>query len=83
MSLIEALACGRAATVADPGGVAELVGQDAALFTPPGDIDAVVAALDKLADPEFRQALGETARKRALERHSLGRLRAQLAENYA
>ncbi len=83
MALVEALACGRATTLADPGGVAELVGQDAALFTRPGDVEGLVAALDQLADVDFRRALGETARKRALERHSLGRLRGQLAPEYA
>ncbi len=83
MALIEALACGRAATVADPGGVADLVGEDAALFTRPGDVSAVASALDKLADAEFRDALGEAARSRALERHNLGRLRGQLAPEYA
>lgn len=83
MALVESLASGRAATVADPGGVAEFVGKDAALFTRPGDTGALVAALDQLADPEFRIALGETARQRALERHNLGRLRGQLAPEYA
>ena len=83
MALIEALACGRACTVADPGGVAEFVGEDAALFTRPGDTAALVAAFDRLADTEFRRGLGETARERALERHNLGRLRGQLAAAYA
>ncbi|MEM8710288.1 MAG: glycosyltransferase, partial [Planctomycetota bacterium] len=83
VSLVEALSCGRASTVADPGGVARLVGEDVALFTRPGDVDAVVAALDRLDDPTFRRELGQDARKRALERHSLGRLRAELREAYA
>ncbi|WP_419191108.1 glycosyltransferase [Saltatorellus ferox] len=82
VALLESLACGRAATVADPGGVAELVGRDAALFTPPGDVDAVIQALDRLADEAFRHELGETARKRALQNHHLGRLRSQLASSY-
>ncbi len=82
MALIESLACGRAATVADPGGVHELVGADAALFTPPGDVDAVVEAIDQLADATFRGELGEAGRQRALQRHHLGRLRGELAPAY-
>lgn len=82
MALIEALACGRAATVADPGGVGDLVGQDAALFTAPNDVDAVIAALDQLADAEYRQQLGEAGRQRALDRHNLGNLRSKLAATY-
>ena len=51
ISLVEALSCGCASVVADRGDVAQLVGADAALFTRPGDVDAVVEALDRLGDP--------------------------------
>lgn len=83
VSLVEALSCGRASTVADPGGVARLVGEDAALFTEPGNVEAVIESLDRLDDRAFRKELGEAARQRALQRHNLGRLRSQLRDAYA
>ena len=82
ISLVEALSCGCASVVADRGDVAQLVGADAALFTRPGDVDAVVEALDRLGDPAERGALEEVARKRALERHGLGRLRQETVAAY-
>lgn len=82
VSLIEALSCGRASVVADRGAVAELVGADAALFTEPGDVDAVVAALDRLGDASEREAMEGVARQRALERHGLGRLRKETVAAY-
>ena len=57
-------------------------GADAALFTRPGDVNAVVEALDRLGDPVERGALEEVARKRALERHGLGRLRQETVAAY-
>jgi glycosyltransferase involved in cell wall biosynthesis len=83
MGLLESLACGRAATVADPGGVAALVGMEGALFTPPGDVDAVIEAFDRLDEPGFRQSLGEAGRQRAVEHHNLGQLRSALAPDFA
>ena len=83
VSLVEALACGRPAVVADPGPVASLVGEEAATFVPPGDVDAVVAALDGLDCPRRREELGHAARQRAVQRHALGRLRAELRASYA
>ena len=82
VSLVESLACGRPAVVADTGAVASLVGPDAATFVTPGDVDGVVAALDDLACPERRAELGRAARGRATERHALGRLRAELRASY-
>ena len=82
ISLVEALSCGCACVVADRGEVAQLVGADAALYTMPSDVDAVVEALDRLGDPAERGALEEVARKRALERHGLGRLRQETVAAY-
>lgn len=83
LSLIEAMSCGRAALVADRGDVAQFVGADVALFTSPEDVDAVIAGLDRLADPEERKSFGELSRQRALERHGLGRLRRAVSDSYA
>ena len=83
ISLLESLACGRPAVVADRGDVAQLVGADAATFVAPGDVGAVVAALDDLDDGGRRAELGFEARQRAVQRHALGRLRGELAATYA
>ncbi|MEM1451050.1 MAG: glycosyltransferase [Planctomycetota bacterium] len=83
ISLLESLACGRPAVVADRGDVEQLVGSDVARFVPPGDVDAVIAALDDLEDAQRRADMGFIARKRAVERHALGRLRGELAATYA
>lgn len=83
ISLIESLACGRPAVVADRGDVARLVGEDVASFVPPGDVDAIIAALDELDDAGQRAEIGHRARQRAVERHALGRLRGELAPAYS
>ncbi|MEM9379622.1 MAG: glycosyltransferase [Planctomycetota bacterium] len=82
VSLLESLACGRPAVVADHGDVEQLVGPDAACFVPTGDVDAVIAAFDDLDDARRRSDLGFVARKRAVEHHALGRLRGELAATY-
>jgi glycosyltransferase involved in cell wall biosynthesis len=62
----EAMACGRPVIAADAGGTAELVGSNGAgVLVPPGDADALAAAVrELLGDPERRQRLGEAARQR-------------------
>ena len=81
LALIEAMACGRAAVAVDPGGLRGLVGEAAYLVAPdrPG---AYVEALQALADPGTREALGHSARERVLERHDLSALRTALAPAY-
>ncbi len=83
MSLLESLSCGRPAIVADRGAVASMVGPDAALFVEPGDVDAVVRALDRLANPEERSRFAKSGRERALQRHNMGALRSTLKAAYA
>ena len=46
-------------------------------------MDAVVAALDTLEAREQREERGFAARQRAVQRHALGRLRAELGSAYA
>lgn len=83
VSLVESLACGRPAVVADSGAVAQLVGADAADFVPHGDVGAIIAALDRLDSRSEREERGFAARERAVERHALGRLRSELGRSYA
>jgi mannosyltransferase len=73
LTLIEAMAVG-AALVASRAGAAELVVEDGVtgVLTPPGDADALVAALEPLMrDPASAAAMGGRARQRVLEKFSL------------
>jgi mannosyltransferase len=73
LTLIEAMSVG-AALVAARAGAAELVVENGVtgVLTPPGDVDALVAALEPLMrDPRSAMAMGERARARVLEKFSL------------
>src|SRR5438105_10627788 len=73
LTLIEAMAAG-AALVASRAGAAEFVVEDGAtgVLIPPGDVDALVAALEPLLrDPAAATAMGMRARGRVLEKFSL------------
>ncbi len=73
LTLIEAMAAG-AALVASRAGAAELVVEDGVtgVLTPPGDADALAAALEPLMrDCTAAAAMGARARQRVLENFSL------------
>ncbi len=73
LTLIEAMSSG-AALVASRAGAAEFVVEDGitGVLTPPGDVDALVAALEPLMrDPSAAAAMGERARARVVEKFSL------------
>jgi mannosyltransferase len=73
LTLIEAMAVG-AALVASRAGAAERVVEDGVtgVLTPPGDADALVAALEPLMrNPAQAAAMGARARARVLEKFSL------------
>jgi mannosyltransferase len=73
LTLIEAMAAGNA-LVASRAGAAEIVVEDGVtgVLTPPGDVDALVAALEPLMrDPEKAMAMGARARARVSEKFSL------------
>jgi mannosyltransferase len=73
LTLIEAMAAG-AALVASRAGAAEFVVEDGitGVLTPPGDVDALVRALEPLMrDPATAAAMGERGRARVLEKFSL------------
>jgi mannosyltransferase len=73
LTLIEAMATG-AALVASRAGAAELVVEDgvSGVLIPPGDVDALVAALEPLMrDVASADAMGARARQRVLEKFSL------------
>src|SRR4051812_49397566 len=73
LTLLEAMSVG-AALVASRAGAAELVVEDgvSGVLTPPGDVDALAAALEPLLrDPASAVAMGERARKRVIAEFSL------------
>jgi mannosyltransferase len=73
LTLIEAMAAG-AALVAARAGAAEFVVEDGltGVLTPPGDVEALVAALEPLMrNPASAAAMGERARAHVLDKFSL------------
>jgi mannosyltransferase len=73
LTLLEAMAAG-AALVASRAGAAEFVVEDGVtgVLTPPGDVDALVAALEPLMrDPASAIAMGKRARARVVDKFSL------------
>ena len=84
LTLIEAMAAG-AALVAARAGAAEFVVEDGVTgqLVPPGDVDALVAALEPLMhDPASAVAMGARGRARAVEKFSLDAEANAIAEVY-
>ena len=84
LTLIEAMSVG-AALVASRAGAAELVVEDGVtgVLTPPGDVDALVAALEPLMrDPASAAEIGERGRARAVAKFSLDAEATRIAEVY-
>jgi starch synthase len=81
---LEAMACGTAVVGSRVGGIPEVVADGrTGLLTPPGDPDALAAALNELiSDPGRAAALGRTGRERALAEFSWAQIAAQTAELY-
>ena len=84
LTLIEAMSAG-AALVASRAGAAELVVEDGVtgVLTPPGDVDALVKALEPLMrDPASAAAMGARGRARVLEKFSLDAEANRIAQVY-
>jgi mannosyltransferase len=84
LTLIEAMSVG-AALVASRAGAAELVVEDGVTgaLTQPGDVDALVAALEPLMrDPVSAAEMGERGRARVVEKFSLDAEANRIAEVY-
>ena len=70
LTIVEAMACGKAVVATAAGGAAELFhdGRDA-LGVPPGDAEALAAVVGRLVnDPALRARLGDEARRTVLAR---------------
>jgi glycosyltransferase involved in cell wall biosynthesis len=66
--LIEGMAMARPVVASDIGPSREILGDGTGLFYPPGDIDKLARAIDRLAtDRELAERMGKTGRKRSLE----------------
>ena len=84
LTLLEAMSVG-AALVASRAGAAELVVEDgvSGVLTPPGDVDALAAALEPLLrDPASAAAIGERARQRVIAEFSLDAEANKIADVY-
>jgi mannosyltransferase len=84
VTLIEAMSVG-AALVASRAGAAELVVRDGhtGLLVPPGDVEALVAALEPLMrDPAAAAAMGARAREAVVANHSLDAEAQEIAAVY-
>ncbi len=83
-TIAEAMACGRAVIVSNAGGAAELFTHNHdAVGVPPGDADALAAAIRELADdPARRDRLDAAARRTAVERFARERLGPQVLDAY-
>lgn len=73
VALLEAMACGRASVATDvPGSRDVIVPGKSGVLVPPQNAEALARALQELAAaPELRRALGQEARTRILERHTI------------
>ncbi len=83
ISGIEAMMAGRPVVGSDVDGVPELiVDGETGLVGPPDDPEAHASALDSLADPNIRAAMGARARTVARVRYSIDRMVAQTLAIY-
>jgi glycosyltransferase involved in cell wall biosynthesis len=83
--LLEAAAAGVAVVATDVGGTPEIFPSDSqsARLVPPGDVDALAAAIAELAaDPALRCRLAAAARRRAQEAFDIRHTAAALIEHY-
>ena len=73
LKLLEYMAAGLPVIVSDLPGVRDILnGDEIAAIVPPGDVDALVGELRRLAgDPGLRRKLGDAARQSYLARHTL------------
>ena len=70
MAVLEAMAAGVPVVASAVGSLPEVLGDEAGVLVPPGDVDALRAALERLGDPAQRQALATAARRRVESRYA-------------
>ena len=83
LTLIEAMAAGAALVAARAGAAETVVDADTGVLVPPGDADALAAALEPLLrDPAGAAAMGVRARARVIREFSVDAEAARIAEVY-
>jgi phosphatidyl-myo-inositol alpha-mannosyltransferase len=83
MVLTRAFACAAPVVASDITGYRDVMTDETGLLVPPDDSDALAGAVsDLLADEPRRQQLGESARRRALERYSWADIARRLSAIY-
>jgi phosphatidyl-myo-inositol alpha-mannosyltransferase len=83
MVLTRAFACATPVIASDIGGYREVIEPGTAVLVPPGEPEALADAIVALfEDEDRRRAIGEAARKLAVERYSWDRIAQRLAEIY-
>jgi glycosyltransferase involved in cell wall biosynthesis len=84
MTALEAMACAKPIVATAAGGLRHLVPDEGGRKVPPGDVEALAAALaELLGDPSLRQAMGEHNRAVVERRYSWSRVVDRLEEIYA
>ncbi len=79
LAAVEALACGVPVIASDTGGLRESVRDGVnGLLVPAADVEALAAALDRIADDDFRRALAARARDSVRE-HDMTAVTARMA----
>jgi glycosyltransferase involved in cell wall biosynthesis len=84
IAVLEAMACGLPVLACDVGGTAEAVAEGVnGALVPPGDQEALVAALRRLtADPDGLRRMGDAGRERAEREFSIGRMTGEVEALY-
>jgi len=74
-AVLEAMAAGRPVVASAAGGIPEMIENGVqGTLTPPGDVEALAAALERLVrDPEARERMGAAARERVQARFTVDR----------
>jgi glycosyltransferase involved in cell wall biosynthesis len=64
-SIVEAMACGKPIIATDVGGVADMIGDDAGMLVPCGDMEALAQTIVRIAqDGDLRERMGQKAKER-------------------
>jgi phosphatidylinositol alpha-mannosyltransferase len=84
MVLTRAFACALPAVASDIPGYREVLDPSASVAVPPGDVDALVRAVEEIvADDDARERMGSAARRIAVERYSWPTIATRLERIYA
>ena len=83
LAVLQAMACGRPVVATDAGGIPHLLPDRGGRKVPPGDPEALAAALrELLADPGMRRSMGEHNRTLVEDRYAWARVVDRLEDIY-